>query len=162
MLTSVDLRRCDFLCVTKVVAMTELFRQMPPLAVPFPWASVQIAECYPYSTQMITVHEADLNVEQARQLRDWLNKALPAEQQSVSPTAWMKGHVSHLGPSGPDEYDVECVYGDDPPPGDGWTPLYRHPPQKPAHEREPPHCPSCSCGARDGGWHTPGCPAGEP
>lgn len=41
-----------------------------------------------------------------------------------SPKAWMKGYVSHLGPSGPDEHDVDCVYGSDPPEGEGWQPLF--------------------------------------
>lgn len=58
---------------------------------------------------------------------------------NVRPTAWMKGFVSHNGPNGPDEHDVDCVYGDDPPEGDGWIPLYRLPKleDRPAVEPSP-------------------------
>lgn len=48
-----------------------------------------------------------------------------------APTAWMRGHRSY-SPGEPDDYDVECVYGDDPPDDSGqWIPLYRRPSQPP-------------------------------
>lgn len=45
-----------------------------------------------------------------------------------SPVAWMRGHRTPDTPDGPAEYDVDFVYGDDPPGGEGWQPLYRAPP----------------------------------
>lgn len=43
----------------------------------------------------------------------------------MMPAAWMKGHLSYHGPSEPDEYEVECYAGSDPPDNQpGWTPLY--------------------------------------
>lgn len=41
-----------------------------------------------------------------------------------APKAWMKGHTSPSTPNGPAEHEVECVYGSDPPEGDGWQPLF--------------------------------------
>jgi Lar family restriction alleviation protein len=41
------------------------------------------------------------------------------------PCAWMRGVYQPSSPCGPQEYDVELVYGDDQPDGDGWQPLYR-------------------------------------
>ncbi len=40
----------------------------------------------------------------------------PALRRRVS--AWIRGTVSHPGPNGPDEYDEECVPGEDQPEGD--------------------------------------------
>jgi hypothetical protein len=49
----------------------------------------------------------------------------------TAPTAWMRGHRSY-SPGEPDDYDVECVYGDDPPDDSGkWIPLYRRPAKPP-------------------------------
>lgn len=50
------------------------------------------------------------------------------DKHLVMPTAWARRVVSHLGPSGPDEVDYEMSYGDDPPAGPNWFPLYRNPP----------------------------------
>ena len=50
-----------------------------------------------------------------------------AMRHESQPTAWMKGYTSPGTPNGPPEHDIECVYGDDPPPGDGWLPLFRSP-----------------------------------
>lgn len=41
----------------------------------------QMVACGSSTRQMITVYEADLTVKQARELRDWLNMALPAIPQ---------------------------------------------------------------------------------
>lgn len=50
-------------------------------------------------------------------------------EPETAPTAWMRGHRSY-SPGEPDDYDVECVYGDDPPDDSGkWIPLYRRPAQ---------------------------------
>lgn len=55
-------------------------------------------------------------------------RAAPPE---AAPTAWMRGHRSY-SPGEPDDYDVECVYGDDPPDDSGkWIPLYRRAAQPP-------------------------------
>lgn len=55
----------------------------------------------------------------------------PAHEPETAPTAWMRGHRSY-SPGEPDDYDVECVYGDDPPDDSGkWIPLYRRPAQPP-------------------------------
>lgn len=72
--------------------------------------------------------------------------ALDLLTTNVRPTAWMKGHVSQIGSNGPDEYDVDCVYGDDPPEGSGWIPLYRLPKleDRPGVEpAEKPYCRKC-------------------
>ncbi len=45
----------------------------------------------------------------------------------VMPTAWMRGHRTPSSPHGPAEYDVDLVYGDDQPEGEGWLPLYAAP-----------------------------------
>lgn len=53
------------------------------------------------------------------------------EPPEVRPTAWMRGHRNYR-PGEPDDYDVECVYGDEPPDGSGkWVPLYRSPTEPP-------------------------------
>lgn len=60
-----------------------------------------------------------------------LTAAWPAPEPETAPTAWMRGHRSY-SPGEPDDYDVECVYGDDPPDDSGkWIPLYRRPAQPP-------------------------------
>jgi hypothetical protein len=54
-----------------------------------------------------------------------------APEPETAPTAWMRGHRSY-SPGEPDDYDVECVYGDDPPDDSGkWIPLYSRPAQPP-------------------------------
>ncbi len=51
----------------------------------------------------------------------------------VRPTAWMRGHRTPSSPHGPAEYDVDLVYGDDQPEGEGWLPLYAAPQSFSAH-----------------------------
>ena len=41
------------------------------------------------------------------------------------PSAWYRPVVQPGTPHGPAEYDVEMIWGDDQPEGDGWKPLYR-------------------------------------
>ena len=45
----------------------------------------------------------------------------------MTPTAWYRGVRTPSSPHGPEEWDAEVCYGDDPPEGDGWLPLYRSP-----------------------------------
>lgn len=51
----------------------------------------------------------------------------PASTEGGKPVAWMRGHHTPSSPHGPDEWNVDFVYGDDSPEGDGWVPLYRRP-----------------------------------
>jgi hypothetical protein len=56
------------------------------------------------------------------------------EKASVAqlPVAWMKHVVSHNGPSGPDEHDIDFWSGDEPPnETDGWQPLFGMPQSTP-------------------------------
>lgn len=54
-------------------------------------------------------------------------KTFVTDEPEPVPTAWMCGHRNY-SPGEPDDYDVECVYGDDPPDDSGnWIPLYRRP-----------------------------------
>jgi hypothetical protein len=51
---------------------------------------------------------------------------------SQMPIAWVKHVVSHNGPGGPDERDVDLWYGDEPPnETDGWQPLFGLPQSMP-------------------------------
>ena len=50
--------------------------------------------------------------------------ALGASEEA-RPVAWMRGHCTPGSADGPTEYDADFVYGDDPPEGSGWEPLYR-------------------------------------
>lgn len=63
------------------VTKEETFRQAPPLDMPLRYSdgtyNVQIAECYPHHITLVSIRDADLDVAQARALRDWLNKVLP-------------------------------------------------------------------------------------
>src|SRR3990167_4540063 len=61
---------------------------------------------------------------------EWVYPGEPGH--SLSPysraVAWMKGHHQPSTPYGPDEYDVECYAGSEPPDGSpGWIPLYTNP-----------------------------------
>lgn len=44
------------------------------------------------------------------------------------PCAWYLPHPPINTPHGPGEWEVDVVYGDEAPEGNGWRPLYEHPP----------------------------------
>lgn len=46
----------------------------------------------------------------------------------VRPSAWYLGHLTPGTYHEPAEYNVDCVWGDDPPEGKNWKPLYVDPP----------------------------------
>ena len=52
---------------------------------------------------------------------------LTRARNGLRPTAWMRGWTTPGTVHGPAEYDVDLVYGDDPPEGTNWIPLYTGP-----------------------------------
>ncbi len=52
---------------------------------------------------------------------------LTRARNGLRPTAWMRGWTTPGTVHGPAEYDVDLVYGDDPPEGTNWIPLYAGP-----------------------------------
>lgn len=55
----------------------ECFNLVPACEIPYEGCPYAIAENSLGWTSMVTIYDADLSVDQARQLRDWLNKVLP-------------------------------------------------------------------------------------
>jgi hypothetical protein len=76
-----------------------------------------------------------LNNEARRKIAALLRRLAPSP--AGWPTAWMRGVRTPSSPHGPEEWDAEFVYGDDPPEGEGWLPLYRKPPPSPAEGWRP-------------------------
>ena len=61
----------------------------------------------------------------ARQIATAKVNSPPTSEARV--TAWARAIHTPSSAHGPAEYDVDMVWGDDPPDGDGWFPLYREP-----------------------------------
>lgn len=61
---------------------------------------------------------------------DALRSALRPKEagQAGAPRAWYLAHLPVNTPDGPGDWNVDLVWGDDQPGGDGWLPLYAAPP----------------------------------
>lgn len=53
--------------------------------------------------------------------------ASPSPPVGERASAWYRGHKTPSTPHGPAEYDVDMIWGEDAPDGEGWKPLYAAP-----------------------------------
>jgi hypothetical protein len=62
----------------------QVFRKVAPLTGVFDLQRFPLAQNYPQHPTLVSIAPADMTVEQARQLRNWLNAALPDETTEVT------------------------------------------------------------------------------